>query len=220
MSPKLLSCVALFFVLATAAPAFSDGAYRWTDKNGTVFYGSKPPKDAKAVERIKGGSFSRYSGSKVLAAYNRSASTASASTVKESDLIAPQVKRLPVDEPNARGRIGGEDPKETSAVQSPAQLRQGTLELLRDKKNRITKCAVHVENTGGEPAHDVVVAFHFEDGTLIPAVGPEIVGGKDEGIYAVPEDQLPITVKTSRAKAAQNPIVVIDYAEGSGRADS
>lgn len=74
-------------------------------------------------------------------------------------------------------------------------LSQGALELSHDEKRRVTKCRVPVQNTSSIPAQGIIVSFEFQDGTLIPGVGPDSLAPGEEATYAIPDEFLPVVVK-------------------------
>ena len=61
--------VLIIILLLFASLAQAENAYRWEGKDGKTYYGSKPPKNAKNVEKLKGEGFSKYSTKKLIKTY-------------------------------------------------------------------------------------------------------------------------------------------------------
>lgn len=57
------------FSRSSIALADSSGAFKWTDSNGRVHFGSHPPKGANNVVSLSGRKFSHYSSSKMMRPY-------------------------------------------------------------------------------------------------------------------------------------------------------
>ncbi len=200
-----LSSMALALLLCFApAAAFADGAYRWKDASGRDHFGSNPPKDAIDLQSLNGHRFSRYSTSKLLKGYNRSALSTS-STLEETgfnESSLPKPKRgKSVDTPVARSSGSVKSSDIDLEPQQSAQLEQGQIMVKRGPKGEITHCSLSVKNAGLTPAKNVLVTFEFEDGSLVPAFGAEVIEGYSEEEYSIPQDLLPVSIKGAKAGA-------------------
>lgn len=199
-----LRSIALATLLCFApTAAFADGAYRWRDASGRDHFGSNPPKDAIDLQSLNGHRFSRYSTSKLLKGYNRSALSPSPSledVAEFNESSLPKTKHGKVTETPIATRSG----KVTSSdidiePQQSAQLEQGQIMVKRGSKGEITACSLTVKNAGLTPAKNVLVTFEFEDGSLVPAFGAEVIEGYSEEEYAIPHDLLPVSIKGAKA---------------------
>ncbi len=77
-----LFCLLVFIPVTVSA----DGAYSWKDKSGKTNFGSNPPKGATEIKKLSGDKFSRYSGSKSLAPYERTRANLAEIEVKDADI--------------------------------------------------------------------------------------------------------------------------------------
>ncbi len=173
----LLSCLLVL-------PQSASAQYHWKDDKGRDHYGGNPPKDARNVRSLSGRTFSRYSSDKLLHAFKGNA-------ISESDIKAgistsratktPKAVSLPVDTNFEENLM--------------PELEQAQLSVKHDKQKRVTECSVVVKNLATIPAPNVIVSFEFNDGTLVPAAGPESIDAGSSGKYSVPPEMLPISIK-------------------------
>ena len=192
------------------AQAFADGAYRWKDAAGRDHFGSNPPKDAIDLQPLKGRTFSRYSTSKLLKGYNRSSLSTGGvleDTLEFNDSSLPKSGRKRnkdlVPAGTRSGKVTSSD-IETQGIDEPeesAQLEQGQIMMKRGSKGEVTSCSLAVKNAGLTPAKNVLVTFEFEDGSLVPAVGAEVIEGYSEEQYSIPQDLLPVSIKGAKPGA-------------------
>ena len=207
---KLCSIALAALLCFAPTSAFADGAYRWKDASGRDHFGSNPPKNAIDLQSLNGNRFSRYSTSKLLKGYNRSSLAPSGSLAAPSpedvaefnESSLPKTKRGKVTETPIATRSG----KVTSSdidiePEQSAQLEQGQIMVKRGSKGEITACSLTVKNAGLTPAKNVLVTFEFEDGSLVPAFGAEVIEGYSEEEYAIPQDLLPVSIKGAKAGA-------------------
>ena len=170
-----VSILAIFFalILVLAVPETSLGeAYQWKDAEGNNYYGSKPPAGAQQVQKVAGKNFSRYSSSRLLSGYRpRLSDSAAAVAPKRKDSI-----------------------EEVNLVPESVRLEEGKLTVNHDEQGRVVNCKVIVRNTTDLIAKNVLVSFEFEDGSIIPARGPESIAGMGEGMYYIEPAQLPVVV--------------------------
>ena len=194
---------ALPLMLPSAAIAET---YKWSDASGRTFFGSKPPKGALNVETIAGKSFSRYSGRKLLTPYSRGNLSTS---FNEQPIEAVKNPRKEVIKSKK-----GKQPAEPLLLEPEtppegADLAQGPVDVRWSETGEVTLCSVVVKNSTIVPARNVIATFEFEDGTMIPGVGPEVLGGDSEGTYSIPKELLPLRLKLDPTKAAMPPRVTI-----------
>ncbi len=100
--------------------------------------------------------------------------------------------------------------KETEIVSPPAELKAAKPLLTRVTNSTAVKsCSVGVTNIGGERATGVAVSFEFEDGTLVPAEGPEEVMPGDTAKFVISADNLPLEVAGKK-----DPRVITNFQSG------
>lgn len=181
--------------LSVTPEARADGAYHWKDAAGRDHYGSNPPKDARAIEPLAGKSYSRYSSEKLLKPYKGMA-------VTEADMRS----RLgsPEDEKFGATKFKGPQPALPPIGEEELipELTQADLTVRHDAQKRVTECTVIVKNSASIPANNVLVSFEFEDGTLVPATGPESIDADSTAKYIISDGLLPVTVNGAHADGA------------------
>ena len=217
----------ILLTIIAASPAIGD-VFRWEDEAGNTHYGSKPPKSAINVQAVGNDSFSRYSSDKMIAAYKLEAKKSAARAKLKNSTAAKvnQKKETPTTKKTAKKPIPQE--KATKVVKKkvnkiskkiapqtktakteaappeeapkPAKLSKMNLKVEHDKDNSVTSCQISLQNSGGLAANSVTVAFKFEDGTLLPASGPDSIDSQKTAIYSVPEQFLPIQIIASHKK--------------------
>ena len=161
-----------FLALAASTSGFSSAfgeSFSWTDSSGRKIYGSKPPKDARNVERLNTKPLSRYSSTKMLA-------------------------RLGTATQNALNEKAAKTRKSKSK-EVPSLLLHDDIELKQDDAGQIISCRVVVQNPSTETYREVNVAFEFIDGTLVPAIGPEVVAAQSSAQYTLPQELLPMKLQ-------------------------
>ncbi len=187
---KNLFVLLIFFQILIISKAYSEESYKWKDENGITFYGSKPPPNAKEVQKFSTRKISKYSSK---SAFGQS-SSANSKNEKTSEIVEDTGKG----EVYKDSRIGPpvKKPASRSSVRSVSsnklKLVSKTPLLKINKEGEITSCEVSVTNEDDVGANDVSVAFEFFDGTLIPASGAfKIAPGKTE-TYNIPDTLLPL----------------------------
>ncbi|MCB0345631.1 MAG: DUF4124 domain-containing protein [Bdellovibrionales bacterium] len=169
-------------------------SYSWTDNQGNKFYGSNPPRGAKNVNKLKGGSFSRYSASKALAPYQNQISRAQ---------MAPEKSMAKTED-------------SLGAPLAAPSLEQGKITMDLSPENLVTSCLVDVKNSGQLDATNVTVSFEFVDGTIIQAKGPEKITGGETVQFSIPKTQLPVTVALEEgALKIPEPSIIMQFSEAS-----
>ena len=169
-------------------------SYSWTDNQGNKFYGSNPPRGAKNVNKLKGGSFSRYSASKALAPYQNQISRAQ---------MAPEKSMAKTED-------------SLGAPLAAPSLEQGKITMDLSPENLVTSCLVDVKNSGQLDATNVTVSFEFVDGTIIQAKGPEKITGGETVQFSIPQTQLPVTVALEEgALKIPEPSIIMQFSEAS-----
>ncbi|MFN8391689.1 MAG: hypothetical protein U0136_15480 [Bdellovibrionota bacterium] len=195
LSVCLLATSALLAVpVLPAVPAFADGAFHWKDSRGNDHYGTNPPKDASSVQSLSGNRVSRYSSDRLL-------KHAQGGVVSETDIKNKMFSEATNPTP-VRTITKGQKPA-AAVTQVPQikeeplipELTQGDLTVKHDAQKRVTDCSVVVANRASIPAQNVLVSFEFEDGTLVPGVGPASIDADSTAKYSIPQEMLPIAVQ-------------------------
>ncbi|HQH28373.1 MAG TPA: DUF4124 domain-containing protein, partial [Oligoflexia bacterium] len=182
------SILVLWVVLALIArPAAAEDSYQWTDRQGRVFYGSNPPKNALSVTKLPPKALSRYSSDRMLSRLGwKGQKTNSKTQPAEKKPITP-----------AR----------------PAALEAEEARVELDEQGQVKSCVAAVRNNGESSAVEINIAFDFPDGTLVPGVGPNSISPNSSADYAVPNELLPLQVKAEEsadgAKTAPKPRVIV-----------
>jgi hypothetical protein len=173
-----------FLVFCSATSTLAEDSYKWKDPDGKTVYGSKPPANAREVQRFSTRKLSRYSSRKVLERAESSSDMeeqvdreSGTGEIFEDRRIAPPVKVN-----KTRSIVSGQ----------PSDLKPLAPKIKVNQLGEITSCKVEVLNEGELSVQDVSVAFEFFDGTLIPGAGPFVIppGGKEQ--YEIPEALLPL----------------------------
>lgn len=186
-SGKLLlaqrSHVVAYIAAALAAficpSAAAETPVRWTDGSGRIFYGAKAPTGATNVKKVEG-RYSRYSSDRLLKPYR--ARTA----LKETAVALPKLN----------------EPRTLPNLEISGGLVARAPSITFSKELGITKCETVVLNPTDHPIERIAVAFEFDDGTWLPANGPELLATGAEAIYAVAENQLPVKIHAPVATSA------------------
>lgn len=205
--------IALLLIPATV---YADGAFRWIGADGKTHFGSNPPADAKQVTSLGGKSFSRYSSARAI---GKDPSTRASLGNEPAPTVAPK--------PSRSARIQEVDLTVAPfGALNPPQgqiLKRGRLTIERNATLQVTKCSVMVKNPGHEPANNIRVNFEFEDGTLVPARGPDLLRPRSEAAYEIPKNQLPLEIASMSPDAVQDPRVLIENGEvkaNTGKSDT
>ena len=172
----------VFAFFSTAQIAGADNAYSWKDSSGRVVFGSRPPRNARGLKKLNTPTLSRYSSDKVL---KRLGHTPEKSPWKNT--------RARMDKKSSAPK-----PHEENLSFIAAELEHGEVSVQSDEKARITSCVVRVKNIGTNEARDISVAFEFADGSLVPGVGPGTLSANSEGEYSLPQELLPLKLKTNQ----------------------
>lgn len=172
-----LSCL-IILIITTCSSVSAEDVYKWTDSSGRVFFGPTPPSGAKNTTKLPKTTISRYSSKQLIEAWKPQGSA-----LLEEDLTTPDK--------------GLKDAKESAvdeARHDGVKLVNSKPELTVDSEGVIVSATVMITNEGTFPAENVRVTLKFQDGTLVPAVGPKTVGSKQEALFAVSTDHLPIVL--------------------------
>lgn len=193
--PLILCCCLV--PLITASPVAAD-AYSWVDNNGHTIYGTKPPKGAHSVSTLKTRKLSKYSSSRVLERIVH----------KEKNISSTKNK----DKTNTRGRLSTKsqtDSKNTQWSFVAAELNAEKPELQLNSSGEVKDCRVFINNQNDFIAADVSVAFEFEDGALIPAVGPSEIAANSSAEFLIPDEFLPLIIESKdKGKQTAAPQVI------------
>jgi len=174
----------VILMLFVTQAAFADTAYKWTDASGTVFYGSKPPSNAKGVQKIQPKNYSRYSSSKLLRGYTTPLNNGLSNTGRAA------LKQPPVRESDVELPKGGVK----SPVEQTVRLESSRPALESGAKNEVKSCRTTVTNQSVIDVEGIQVAFEFSDGTLVTADGPSRLNAKQAALYSIPEENLPLAL--------------------------
>jgi hypothetical protein len=192
MIKKCLLVIFIFELFVSVCSA--DSAYKWTDEQGRVFFGSKPPKTASAITSIKARTYSRYKPSPELTKFKKNEGRARLGNIKETNLPLP--------------------PKDSFNIKADAPTSQTQLELSIDAPTikvgaheEIESCSVTVKNKTPIDVEGIQISFEFSDGTLIPANGPARLNIGQAALYAVDSEQLPIKLETG---SSPTPKVIVN----------
>ena len=86
--------------------------------------------------------------------------------------------------------------------------------LTTNDEGEVIKCQVLVKNRSSIPATGVTVRFEFEDGSLIPAVGPQTIPPQGQSSYEIPEEVLPVKVLPKAGRNSGDPEFEVEAAAG------
>lgn len=210
-----LALIAIIFTnllfVALTSTVFAQ-AYSWTEGDKTV-YGTNPPKSANNVKNLSTRGLSKYSSSKVL---NRLGWRGSLdSDLKSEDLKDLETGIIQEGDLPAIENLPLEEQKTENNIPSPAKLESKDMKITLDEVNSkiINRCKVEVSNIGEKTADNVVVAFEFRDGTLIPASGPASIKAGESAAYKIAVDLLPLKLNfaLSRKNPEKSAKVVLDW---------
>jgi hypothetical protein len=181
-------------IIFSASVCIAENAYKWTDDQGRVFFGSKPPKNATGVSAVKAATYSRYKASPALTKLKKTEGRARLGNIKEADIA------LPI--------------KDTFEVKNDAPTKESQLELSSETpvvkvgaQDEIESCSVTVKNKTPVDVEGVQVSFEFSDGTLVPAVGPARLNVGQGALYSIDTEQLPLKLETG---ANTTPKIIIN----------
>lgn len=187
MNNFLFCCLALLITFSST-PVSAQEVYSWKDNWGRVHYGSNPP--ANALDRKKlSGVVSRYSSEKLLRMKHQPSATASVGTPKKS----------------ARASLS---PDTSLDGPGTARLEQRALTVNVDDQGQIIGSQATLHNAGDGMADNLYVAFHFSDGSLVPAVGPQSIEPNTEATFSLPQEMLPLKTETVEGKLPEPELVV------------
>ena len=184
----------------------SGGAYRWTDPSGNEHFGSNPPANAENVVSLSGKKFSRYSADKLLQPYQR--------FTMPVEHVGAHGETLPKEELDAksmRARMKAQKkgtevdltlPQEEDSLTSAVIAEKPVYSL--NEKGEVSRCQVLVKNKSSIPVNGVTVRFEFEDGSLIPATGPQSIPPEGKATYLVPDEVLPIRVASKKPARSES----------------
>jgi hypothetical protein len=198
MERRLRKTLLVILCLLIPAVCLADTAFKWTDSQGRIVFGSRPPKDATGVSAVKAKNYSRYSPSPVLAkAFKKEARASLRSSVKEKELPLPPAP--PLDSFDIRKEIPTKQTQLELSVDSP-QVKIGDSE-------EITACSVTVKNKTPIDIEGIQVSFEFADGTLLPATGPMRLNIGQAALFSISAEQLPVKLQVG---ANTTPKVIVN----------
>ena len=209
---RLLFTIIISTVFAAQVYAAGGQVYSWTDEEGNTHYGNKPPSGHK-TEAVAA-TLSRYDSQKLidrlkratvsakLAIQNRGDEDAEEGNGENADAEDEQPKVAAKKPAKQEGRVIvhgvnaalGEDDNLTIS-RSLENLEAGDIQIKYDDNFNIISCNVTVKNTGGKEQHGVAIVFNFKDNSKIVADGPVTLSAGKEGVYEIPADLLPFSLK-------------------------
>ena len=195
--------VLVLFSLPMTTVCRADTAYRWTDDEGKIVFGSKPPAGARNVAPVTAKNFSRYSPSKVLAkrvSENvKSEGRGRLNSVKEKNIVIAPAKETSALEKTTSEKTTDEAIPNDSAVElsvEPASVKVGSL-------GEIISCLTTVKNKTQLDVDGVQVSFEFPDGSLLPADGPSRLNAKQGAVYSIRAESLPVKLAAGTKPTAK-----------------
>jgi len=193
LSTFCLSCFALACLSVFPAAAAAETAYKWTDQNGRVFFGTKPPPGANNVATVRAKNYSRYSPSKALAVKKGARDARGRlDTVKEHNIPLPEHEDT-FEVPSGKKKV----------AKSEEPLRIEPVSLKFGKGKEIISCFTTIKNRSGIDVDGIQVSFEFSDGTLILADGPSRLNGSTGAVYSVRSENLPIQLAAGSSSAVK-----------------
>ena len=159
--------------------ASAEGAFKWKDAQGRVFYGGNPPPNALEVTPVSKKGVSRYSSTRMLDRMGFK---------KEEPVVPVQGEVIPVE-----GATPGV-PSEPSAdkVDVLPLLTQSELNATYDDSGKVTACSVKLLNSSTKDLSNMEVHFIFPDSSIVQGIGPVELKTNEEGFYEVPTERLPL----------------------------
>ena len=196
-----------FGILALLVPSISlaNDAFSWKDEEGRLHFGTKPPPQAAEVKKIVGKTFSRYSSAKLLTPLNNFNSSG-ITKIEEKNLVKNQLGKADNREVKNQARASLKEKDELKTI----QLEKSPLDIKFNDSKQVTSCSITLKNTSAIPASGILVTFEFEDGTLIPATGPDNIAAESVATYSITDDVLPITIKGFNSSSEKNPAPKVD----------
>ncbi len=178
----------MLFVLLFCSASVVDAqeSYKWKDADGKTVYGSKPPANAKGVERFSTRKLSKYSSNQVLKRAEGTKEDQHVNVVERKSEKGEIFQDKRIGSP-----VGGNKTRSIVSGQL-LHLKPATAVLTLNQLGEITSCEVEVFNEGEVPAQDVSVAFEFFEGTLIPGTGSFVIAPGTKEKYSVPDTLLPL----------------------------
>lgn len=232
-----------FFILLSQLTilgfAGAEDLFQWRDSRGNLVFGSKAPKGATEVRKVKSAPISRYSSDRLVSSLrNRSGSSSSGTTPSALSAVVRQKKESSSQEsvsassqtpsevtPSAKkgkkssaktARARLEDkPSRAKALSGHALLNYQQPVLTVNEKSEVTSCSVEVRNEGGTPANRIVLQLAFPDGSFVTSIGPDSLASGEKAIYALPSKSIPLKLVTFSgppytAESAK-PEVIVSY---------
>ena len=196
MQAKFIISIFVTLLLFTSAQA--DSAFKWTDDEGRVFFGSKPPSGVKNIRPVVAKNFSRYSASKALV--RAAESRARLGVIKEKDIaITPSEKLGP--EKVSPEKVEQEAKIKPDSISTELSFEPASVTV--GAQNEITACLVTVKNKTQFDVEGIQVSFEFPDGTLVPAEGPVRLNNSQGAVFSVNPENLPIKLAEGTPNTAK-----------------
>jgi len=213
MVRRLLLAVIIFTALAAQLHAADGQVYSWVDEEGNTHYGNKPPEGHK-TEAVAA-TLSRYDSQKLIEKLKQATASAKLAMQNRGDdeegqengeedsygesdggrvaanVPAKRESRVIVHGVNAA--LGGDD--SLAVLRTLEDLEAGDIQVKYDDNFNIVSCSVTVKNTGNKEQRGVAIVFNFKDNSKIVADGPVTLSAGKEGVYEIPADVLPFSLK-------------------------
>lgn len=173
----------------------AETAYSWVDPSGQIFYGTKPPANAKSIQKVQPKNYSRYSGSKLMRGVTGSNYTRGAlkrSPVTETN-ITVQPEQTTLDSKQNDAKVNSKKGN-LADLEQAIRLESSRPAVQTNSKSELTGCRVNVTNKSLIDVGGIQVAFEFADGTLVTTEGPSRLNAKQIGTYSIPSENLPLAL--------------------------
>ncbi|MDR2337511.1 MAG: DUF4124 domain-containing protein [Deltaproteobacteria bacterium] len=191
--------------------------YSWTDEQGNVHYGNKPPK-GKKTEAVAA-KLSRYNSKEMINRLNQATDAAKlAKAAKEKRAKAQEMepknntannssmenKNVALDKPNSGiqkvttssgVKVESQMNDGVRILQALEKLEVGDISIKYDDDYNITTCSAIIKNIGNQTQDGIAVVFDFKDRSRVVADGQVKLEPGKEGKYFIPKDLLPFSLK-------------------------
>jgi hypothetical protein len=174
----------LFSIFYSPVSTLAEDAYKWKDSDGKTVYGSKPPSNARDVQRFGTREISRYSSTRVIERAESMVDNPeeTSEAIETGEVFKDRKSSLPPRSSKTRSIVSAQS----------SELKPLVPQVRFNQLNEIVSCEVEVLNEGDMSVRDVSVAFEFFDGTLIPGAGPFVISPGSSEKYVIPEALLPL----------------------------
>ena len=197
------------------ATASAGDMYQWTDRNGRAVFGSRPPRGATSVKKLKTKRLSRYSSEKMLNRLGWSRNALGSAPLEKRPAESKheskpaEDKALENKKTDAETAIRKTGPGSPVVPAFPTLLEHSDVIVETNRNGAIAGCTVEVNNPATSGYVDISVAFKFSNGTLVPGVGPDKIASQSFAEYKIPDTLLPIDLDEKDSPAGNSAQVII-----------